>query len=109
MPTSLQPREQEWSRKRQILPFMFGKEKLGKKEKAKIELFEAGLSAELKKTDTINSAITKMVRMALAAEFGPTLVKSKGAEHMISTIVTGILSDHELRKQALSIIDQFAK
>ncbi|MBI5699252.1 hypothetical protein HZC35_02940 [Candidatus Saganbacteria bacterium] len=109
MPASLQPREQEWSQRRQILPFMFGKEKLGKKEKEKIELFEAGLSTELKKTDTINSALTKMVRMALAAEFGPTLVKSKGAEHMISTIVAGILSDSELRKQSLAIIDQFAK
>ena len=47
--------------------------------------------------------------MALASEFGAALVKSRGAEAMVETIVRGIMSDNTLRKQALFIIDRFAK
>jgi len=46
--------------------------------------------------------------MALAAEFGPSLVASRGARQMVETIARGILNDAELRKQALIIIDRFA-
>ena len=56
----------------------------------------------------IDQAITKIVRMALAAEFGPSLVKSKGADRMVKTISAGIMSDPDLRKQALFILDRFA-
>ena len=103
-------REQEWSRERELLPYLLGSQKkIKKQESGKVDLFEAGLRGEIKQTDTVEAAITKIVRMALAAEFGPSLVKAKGAEHMVQTIVTGITSDAELRKQALIIIDQFAK
>lgn len=95
----------------EVLPFITGKtskKKLGKKDITKIELFEKGLASEIKKTDTIKMAVTKIVRMALACEFGATLTRSRGAEHMVETIVAGILSDAELRKQVLMIIDRFA-
>ncbi|HTY13080.1 MAG TPA: hypothetical protein VMD02_02710 [Candidatus Omnitrophota bacterium] len=95
----------------EVLPFITGKtskKKLGKKDISRIELFEKGLATEIKKTDTIKMAVTKIVRMALACEFGATLTRSRGAEHMIDTIVAGILSDQELRKQVLAIIDRFA-
>ncbi len=66
------------------------------------------MSNELKKEDTIEQAITKIVRMAVAAEFGASLVVSQGAKEMINTIARGILQDSELRKQALLIVDRFA-
>ena len=104
-------REQEWPRERQILPFLMtptGK-KTSKKKAGNLDLFEKGLAAEIVKTDTIEMAVRKIVRMALCAEFGAAAIKSKNAEHMVQTIVRGILSDPELRKQALIIMDQFAK
>lgn len=107
MVTRLQPQEQ--IPYREFFPLLLGKEKLSKKDFGKLDLFEAGLKNEIKKTDTIEVAVRKIVRMALAAEFGPALVKSRGAEAMVETIVTGIMTDNILRKQALCIINQFAK
>jgi hypothetical protein len=85
------------------------KEQLDKSEERKIALFEKGLAKEIDTTDTIDEAFTKIVRMALAAEFGPSFSKAKGAKGLIDTIVRGITGDSELRKQALLIIDRFAK
>ena len=82
---------------------------LTQKEKAKMELFENGLSMQLKKTDSIDDAVHAMVKVALAAEFGPSLLREKGAHAMVETICRGILGDTSLRKQALIIIDRFAK
>ncbi len=107
MPTGLQ--EHQWAPKKEILPFLLSKEKLNKKQINKMELFEAGLENEIKKTDSVDSAVRKVVRMAIASEFGPSLVKAKGADAMIETIMRGIMSDNTLRKQALIIIDRFAK
>lgn len=107
MPTGLQ--EHQWSPKKEILPFLLSKEKLNKKQINKMELFEAGLENEIKKSDSVESAVKKVVRMALAAEFSPSMVKAKGADAMVETIVRGIMSDSTLRKQALLIIDRFAK
>ena len=85
------------------------RERLEEGEEKKIELFEAGLAKEINATDTIDQAFTKIVKMALAAEFGPSFVKAKGAKGLIDTIARGITGDAELRKQALLIIDRFAK
>lgn len=100
-----------WAPTKEFLPLILGKElgeELEEKEVQKLELFEKGLANELKKNDTIEQAITKIVKMALAAEFGATLVAAKGAKDMITTITRGIMSDAQLRKQALIIIDRFA-
>ena len=94
------------------LPIIFGKElkeTLTTEEEKKIDLFEQGLANELSTEDTIETAMQKIVKMALAAEFGPSLVKAKGANGMIETIVRGIMGDSSLRKQALLIADRFAK
>ena len=47
-------------------------------QEEKIDLFEAGLAKEINSSDTIDQAFTKVVRMALAAEFGPSFSKAKG-------------------------------
>ena len=94
------------------LPIILGKElkeDLTTEEEKKIDLFEHGLANELSTEDTIEAAVQKIVKMALASEFGPSLVKAKGANGMIGTIVRGIMGDSSLRKQALLIADRYAK
>jgi len=85
------------------------KKQLEEGEEKKVDLFELGLARELKAQDTINEAFTKIVRMALAAEFGPSFAKAKGAKGMIDTIVSGIMGDSQLRRQALMIVNRYAK
>jgi hypothetical protein len=104
-----QIRRKDWSPARELLPLILGKEldgDLNKQEIKKLELFEKGLKNEISKNDTIENAITKVVRMALAAEFGPSLVKAEGAGPMVCSITRAIMSDAKLRKQALIIIDR---
>ena len=104
-------RKSEWTPTKEFLPFILGKdfgEELKEAEVGKLALFEKGLANELNKEDTIDQAITKIVKMALAAEFGPTLVAAKGAKGMVETITASILRTPELRKQALIILDRFA-
>ncbi|MBU0687635.1 MAG: hypothetical protein KKB81_07310 [Candidatus Margulisbacteria bacterium] len=79
------------------------------KEQSKLEEFEKGLAHELSSDDSIEMTLQKIVRMALAAEFGATFVKSAGATQMTKTIMHGIKSDPHLRKSALMIADKFAK
>src|SRR3989339_1567977 len=99
--------EHKWMPKSEFVPFLGDDEKLDKKQIGKIELFEAGLKNEIKRSDPLDFAIKKIVRMALAAEFSPSFVKSKGADEMIETITKGIVTDNTLRKQALFIVDKF--
>jgi len=106
-----QIRKKEWTPTKEILPLILGKElgeDLEEKDIEKLELFEKGLAQELKSEDSIDQAITKIVKMALASEFGPSLAVAKGAKQMIETISRGILQDPELRKQALIIVDRFS-
>ena len=103
-----QPQDNNW------MSFLFSQDavyeqEISAKEKEKVELFEKGLSMQLKKSDTIDGAVQTMVKVALAAEFGPSLLHQKGAQSMVSTICQGILSDSTLRRQALIILDRFAK
>ena len=75
----------------------------------KIESFERILDGRLRMSDSISSAIEKIVSAALSVEFGERFVQKKEAESMIKTISRGILTDTELRRQALIIVDRFAK
>jgi len=86
----------------------FQEQKLEDKEKSKIELFESGLAGELLTSDTIEQAVEKIVKMALACEFGASLTAQAGAKKMVSVISRGILSDSGLRRNALIIADRFA-
>lgn len=114
MPTQLRTPtgpKKEWSPAKKFLPLILGKnleKDLNDEEISKLELFEKGLAKEIRQEDTIEQAITKIVKMALAAEFGPSLVAAKGSSGMVSSIVRMILDDPLLRKQALIIIDRFA-
>ena len=107
----IRQREDQAVEKKEFLPFILGKDLDDeiKDEEGKITLFEKGLENELSANDTLEDAIHKIVKMALASEFGPSFVKSDGADGMVETIVSGILSDNELRKQALVLVDRFAK
>src|SRR3989338_7533376 len=110
-PTARNRTTKEWTPAREFLPIILGKQiggELKGKELEKLALFEKGLANELKQDDTIEQAITKIVRMAVAAEFGASLVAASGAKQMVATIARGILNDSELRKQAMIIVDRFA-
>lgn len=110
MTTQIRPTE--WTPTKDFLPLILGKsfdEELNPQELDKVAFFEKGLESELKKNDTIEQALTKIVKMALAAEFGPSLVAAKGAAPMVTKITGAIMSDPLLRKQALLIVDRFAR
>ncbi|MFA5104015.1 MAG: hypothetical protein WC527_02435 [Candidatus Margulisiibacteriota bacterium] len=81
----------------------------GIKGEEKIEAFEKMLSELLKFSDTIPEAISKMVKAALASEFGSSILDNKKSEIMVKSISGSILADGELRRQALLVIDRFAK
>jgi hypothetical protein len=97
------------------VPFLFSEEIVIeektplRQELSKLALFEKGLAGELKASDSIDATLNKIVRMALAAEFGIAFIKSAGAKKMIKTLVRGIKEDRALRKSALMIADKFAK
>lgn len=107
-----QIRKNEVNPANDLFPLILGKEpdaEPDRQELKKLELFEKGLAKELKKDDSIGQAITKIVKLALAAEFGPSLVVAQGAQRMITTISAAITNDPKLRKQALIIIERFTK
>ena len=112
----LQPRKAPQNSKTEIdksfLSVILGnkcmEEELTEKDEERVDLFEKGLGANIDRSDTVDNAIEKMVKTALACEFGPSFVIQKGAERMVKTISHGIVTDSELRKQALIIIDRFA-
>jgi hypothetical protein len=84
-------------------------EDVEQKELAKLDLFEKGLENGLLKEETIEEAVEKVVKMAIAAEFGPSLVAGKGSVDMVRKITRAILAEPKLRQQALIIIDRFTK
>ena len=81
----------------------------GIKGEEKIEAFEKMLSELLKFSDTIPEAMSKMVKAALACEFGSSILDDKKSAIMVKSISGSILADGELRRQALLVIDRFAK
>ncbi|MFA6431569.1 MAG: hypothetical protein WCV91_04235 [Candidatus Margulisiibacteriota bacterium] len=113
MQTVPSPRKKEnWPPTKSILPFIIGQnmgEDVEQKELAKLDLFEKGLENGLLKEETIEEAVEKVVKMAIAAEFGPSLVAGKGSVDMVRKITRAILAEPKLRQQALIIIDRFTK
>jgi len=81
----------------------------GIKEEDKIEKFEGLLSEAISTSDSIKEAIAKMVKAALTVEFGEDLLQKKEAEGMVRAISAGIYGDGGLRRQALIIMDRFAR
>lgn len=95
----------------QMFSILFGQQAspmLSDEQQIKVDAFEKGLTQELHPSDSIDEAVTKMVRMALAIEFGAVLTRAKGAKKMIETIASGIMQDPTLRKQSLLIMDRYA-
>lgn len=81
----------------------------GIKDEEKIESFEKMLSDLIKLSDTIPEAVTKMVKAALACEFGSKILDDKKSAIMVKSISGSIMADSELRRQALLVIDRFAQ
>jgi len=81
----------------------------GIKGEEKVEAFEKMLSELLKLSDTIPEAMNKMVKAALACEFGSSILDGKKSSMMVKSISGSIMADGELRRQALLVIDRFAK
>lgn len=81
----------------------------GIKGEEKIEAFEKMLSELLKLSDTIPEAMNMMVKAALACEFGNSILDDKKSAIMVKSISGSIMADGELRRQALLVIDRFAK
>ncbi len=75
----------------------------------KLEAFEKKLSSCIFTTDLLKEAVEKMVSSALESEFGSAISKGKHYRNMLGTISCGILQDPELRRQALIVIDRFAR
>jgi len=102
--------QKTWNPDSTFLPFMFNNKDslstLGSEETEKIEQFEQKLAKGILGSDSVNSAIKKMVEAALSVEFGEKLMSDKGAVNMVNTICHGIMGDTTLRKQALIIIDK---
>ena len=97
-----------------FLPFFFGTQtghpqKLSNKYQEKLALFEKALASQLSPSDTLDEAFEKIVRVSLAAEFGPGILRAPGAKKMVNTIVRGIRDDHGLRKHALTLIYRYTK
>ena len=106
----LRPDEQP-SQNTEMFSVLFGQEpsvQASEEQRQRLDSFEKGLTQELNPSDSIDEAVTKMVRMALAVEFGAALTRAKGAKKMIETIAAGILQDSTLRKQSLLIMDRYA-
>jgi hypothetical protein len=71
------------------------------------ELFESRLSEMLEPTLSAKELIEKIVTAALEIEFGPTFTLSKGFAKMVSTIADAIVTNPELRRQALAVASHF--
>ena len=81
----------------------------GIKGEDKIDVFEKSLSEGLKHSDSVNEGVNKIVKAAIAAEFGSEILTKKFADNMIRTIAASIMAEKELRKQALLIMGHFSK
>ena len=108
----------EWTPHSNLLPFMFSDtdlnelevgQKIKKERDEKLNMFEAGLAYELNENDTIDGSIEKIVKVALAAEYGVSITKEEGFKRMALAITQSITQDPILRKQALIIVDRFTQ
>lgn len=103
-------RQQEsWKPAKTFLPLLAELDTEIDADLEKIALFEKGLSKELKASDSLDKTVGKMVKMALAAEFGASFCKAKGCDTMIDKITEMMQADPQLRRQSLLIIDRFVK
>jgi len=79
----------------------------GRSTKKNRELFESRLFETLEPNLSAKELVAKIVTVALEIEFGPTFTLSKGFAKMVSTIADAIVTNPELRRQALSVASHF--
>ncbi|MCX5750878.1 MAG: hypothetical protein NT099_04325 [Candidatus Saganbacteria bacterium] len=72
-------------------------------QKNKTSQFEARLEEVLEPTLSAKELIGKIVRTALEVEFGPSFTMTPGFARMVDTIAETIVTNPELRRQALAI------
>jgi hypothetical protein len=71
--------------------------------KNKTGQFEARLEEVLEPSFSAKELIEKIVRTALEVEFGPSFTMAPGFARMVSTIAETIVTNPELRRQALAV------
>jgi hypothetical protein len=87
-----------------ITPFEENKAKrLLPKKVEKRELFERMLETSLSPSLSAKELIEKIVRAALEIEFGAAFTLSAGFDKMLTTIAEAVVTNSELRRQALAI------
>ena len=89
----IRPEGEGYQDQSQMFSILFGQQSaptLSDEQQLKVDAFEKGLTQELHPSDSIDEAVTKMVRMALAIEFGATLTRAKGAKKMIEETLAEI-------------------
>ena len=87
-----------------ITPFEERKsKKLYPKRGSKRDIFEKRLEALLSPSLSAKELIEKIVRAALEVEFGPSFTLSKGFDKMLSAIADAVVTNPDLRRQALAV------
>jgi len=79
----------------------------GRGTKKNRELFENRLSEILLPNLSAKELVEKIVSAALEIEFGPSFTLSKGFGKMVGTIADAIVTNPELRRQALAVASHF--
>jgi hypothetical protein len=70
---------------------------------AKSDIFSMRLEDTLEPTHSAKELIERIIKAALEVEFGPSFTLSKGFDRMVSTIADSVITNPELRRQALSV------
>lgn len=79
------------------------KSKISGAKKGQSSLFASRLEEILEPTLSAKELIEKIIRAAIEVEFGPSFTLSKGFDKMISNIADSIITNPDLRREALSV------
>jgi|GEM_PF-1033411 len=70
-------------------------------------IFASRLEETLEPTLSAKELIEKIIKAALEVEFGPTFTLSKGFSDMVGTIADSIITNPDLRREALAIASKY--
>ena len=77
--------------------------KIGETKKRGTDLFHMRLEEVLNPSLSAKELIERIIKAALEVEFGPSFTLSRGFDKMVSSIADTIITNPDLRRQALSI------
>ncbi len=73
----------------------------------KVEMFNTRMLEQISSGSSAKDLIEKMVRSALEVEYGPTFSMNEGFSKMVSKIADAVITNPELRRQALSVASTY--